>query len=108
MGRVRNIVDYGAFINLGCVDGLLHLAGRALWRIVGREIFGSSYAERSTYPSLPWRRGRETPGCQISPSGQVSANDVGAVNAPTIWRSQSCERLMRIKVHAGTQYYKRL
>jgi hypothetical protein len=26
-GRVRNIVDYGAFIDLGCVDGLLHLSG---------------------------------------------------------------------------------
>jgi hypothetical protein len=26
-GRVCNIVDYGAFINLGCVDGLLHLSG---------------------------------------------------------------------------------
>jgi hypothetical protein len=25
-GRVRNIVDYGAFIDLGCVDGLLHLS----------------------------------------------------------------------------------
>jgi polyribonucleotide nucleotidyltransferase len=26
-GRVRNIVDYGAFIDLGCADGLLHLSG---------------------------------------------------------------------------------
>ena len=26
-GRVRNIVDYGAFVDLGCVDGLLHLSG---------------------------------------------------------------------------------
>jgi polyribonucleotide nucleotidyltransferase len=26
-GRVRKIVDYGAFIDLGCVDGLLHLSG---------------------------------------------------------------------------------
>jgi transcriptional accessory protein Tex/SPT6 len=26
-GRVRNIVDYGAFIDLGCVDGLLHVSG---------------------------------------------------------------------------------
>jgi hypothetical protein len=26
-GRVRNIVDYGAFIDLGCCDGLLHLSG---------------------------------------------------------------------------------
>ena len=26
-GRVRSIVDYGAFIDLGCVDGLLHLSG---------------------------------------------------------------------------------
>ena len=26
-GRVRNVVDYGAFIDLGCVDGLLHLSG---------------------------------------------------------------------------------
>jgi polyribonucleotide nucleotidyltransferase len=25
-GRVRNIVAYGAFIDLGCVDGLLHLS----------------------------------------------------------------------------------
>lgn len=24
LGRVRNIVDYGAFIDLGCADGLLH------------------------------------------------------------------------------------
>lgn len=23
--RVRNIVDYGAYIDLGCIDGLLHL-----------------------------------------------------------------------------------
>jgi S1 RNA binding domain len=27
LGRVRNVVDYGAFIDLGCVDGLLHLSG---------------------------------------------------------------------------------
>ena len=26
-GRVRNIVDYGAFVDLGCVDGLLHFSG---------------------------------------------------------------------------------
>jgi hypothetical protein len=26
-GHVHNIVDYGAFIDLGCVDGLLHLSG---------------------------------------------------------------------------------
>lgn len=26
-GRVRNVVDYGAFIDLGCVDGRLHLSG---------------------------------------------------------------------------------
>jgi hypothetical protein len=26
-GRVRNIVDYGAFIDLGCVDRLLHVSG---------------------------------------------------------------------------------
>jgi predicted RNA-binding protein with RPS1 domain len=26
-GRVRNIVDYGAFIDLGCLDGLLHVSG---------------------------------------------------------------------------------
>jgi translation initiation factor IF-1 len=27
LGRVGNIVDYGAFIDLGCIDGLLHLSG---------------------------------------------------------------------------------
>ena len=27
MGTVRNIVDYGVLIDLGCVDGLLHLSG---------------------------------------------------------------------------------
>lgn len=26
-GLVRNIVDYGAFIDLGCINGLLHLSG---------------------------------------------------------------------------------
>jgi hypothetical protein len=39
-GRVRNIVDYGAFIDLGYVDGLLHLSGipGALNGMIGEEL----------------------------------------------------------------------
>ena len=96
-GVVKNITDYGAFIDLGGIDGLLHITDMSWGRInhptqlfeVGQEIEVKvlSYDETRQRVSLGYKQLQEDPWIQASQKYTVSTKTKGVVVSLTDYGS---------------------
>ena len=96
-GVVKNITDYGAFIDLGGIDGLLHITDMSWGRInhptqlfeVGQEIEVKvlSYDESRQRVSLGYKQLQEDPWIQAAQKYTVSTKTKGVVVSLTDYGS---------------------
>ncbi|MFK7872183.1 MAG: 30S ribosomal protein S1 [Oligoflexales bacterium] len=88
-GIVKNITDYGAFVDLGGIDGLLHITDMSWGRInhptqlfeVGQEVEVKvlSYDENRQRVSLGYKQLQDDPWAEAASRYQVGAKTAGAV-----------------------------